>query len=246
MLGARRASAACSGVRTAGAAGAAAGGAEATGGGGTGTPRGALAVLGRSLATARVSGGAGASAAVGGVPSAPADGGLEGSRLSEGRSGTAPTWILAALLVTGRMMERSFRLTTDESRDQRRASPPSPVTTHNTATMATEDKPRFAFPRPGLRGSGGGVVSRALWSSPPDRTGGRSCLTGSGTGVAGLGGGASGTCGWDGVKSNAGPMCRARAVSTIISGETNRWPVQYAATRASRQSVLMSLGTPPE
>jgi hypothetical protein len=161
MLGARGTSAACSGVRTAGAAGGAAGGAKATGGGGTGTPPGASAVSGRSLAAAPVSGGAGASAAAGGVPSAPADGGLEGTRLSEGRSGTAPTWVLppAALLVTERMVERSFRLTTDESRDRRRASPPSPAATHNTTTMATEDQPRLAFRRPGLRGSGGRVVS---------------------------------------------------------------------------------------
>ena len=80
---------------------------------------GVSAVLDRSLAAAPVSGGAGASAAAGGVSSAPADGGLEGTRLSEGRSGTAPTWVLppAALLVTGRMVERAFRLTTDESRE---------------------------------------------------------------------------------------------------------------------------------
>jgi hypothetical protein len=134
-------------------------GAPASPGGSVMAP-GASAVLGRSLAAAPVSGGAGASAAAGGVPSAPADGRLEGNRLSEGRSGTAPTWVLppAALLVTGRMVERAFRLTTDESRDRRRAGPPSPATTHNTTTMATQNQPRFAFRRPRLR-SGDGVVS---------------------------------------------------------------------------------------
>ena len=125
--------------------------------GGSAMASGASAGLGRSLAAAPVSGGAGASAAAGGVPSAPADGGLEGTRLSEGRSGTAPTWVLppASLLVTGRMVERPFRLTT---RDRTRASPPSPATTHNTTTMATQNQPRFAFRRPRLR-SGDRVVS---------------------------------------------------------------------------------------
>ena len=97
----------------------------------------------------------------------------------------------------------------------------------------------------------GGIIVCVLWSSPPDRTGGRSALIGSGAGVARLSGGVSGTFGSDGVnsdgvKSNAGPTCRARAVSTIISGETSRWPVRCAATRASRQRTLISLGTPPE
>jgi hypothetical protein len=132
-------------------------GAPASPGGAVMAP-GVSAVLGRSLGAAPVSGGAGASAAAGGVPSAPAAGGLEGTRLSEGRSGTAPTWVLppAALLVTGRMVERAFRLTTDESRDRTRASPPSPAMTHNTTTMATQNQPRFTL-RPRFR-SGDGVV----------------------------------------------------------------------------------------
>jgi hypothetical protein len=136
MLGARGLSAACCGVRTSGAAGASAGGAEATAGGGTGTPPGA-------------------SAAEGGGPSGPADGELEATGLSEGPSGTAPTQVLSpvALSVTGRMVERSVRLSTDESRDRRRASPPSPATTHNTTTMATPKQLRVALRRPRLRGA---------------------------------------------------------------------------------------------
>ena len=53
----------------------------------------------------------------GGLPSAPADGGLEGTGVSEGRSGANLGIAPATLLVTGRMAERAFRLTIDESRE---------------------------------------------------------------------------------------------------------------------------------